>query len=128
VAAVIHDLRKHPEYWRLLGDLPEAVRVLVVEDNATLYLAVRQARAPEASLARHARRVAFMRTLIADIRDNGYDKDRWRSDPRFGGLVPGFGPITVVRSGATVFPRDGAHRASILRALDRPVPAEVYSP
>ena len=67
------------------------------------------------------------RAIAHDIRDNGYDSERWRSSDRNFDPVRGQGAITVkIGSDGTISPWDGAHRSAIMRCLGRPVEAEVF--
>lgn len=64
-----------------------------------------------------------------DIRDNGYKADAWREDKRQENWDDdkGFGPISVsIGPNGNLIPWDGAHRAAILRVLERPVEAVVH--
>jgi hypothetical protein len=120
------DLRTHPEYWAAIAPRPGAIAELVLHDDPTEYLAWYRSRQPNATDAHADARVAYMRTMIAEIRANGYDAHRWRTDPRGYDGRDGNGPITVrPRPSGGVTPWDGAHRACVLHALGLPVTAEV---
>lgn len=118
------DLEQHPEYWERLGALPEAIRAFVEQQDSEPYVAWLRFKNPDRRVLGQVRKI---RDIISDIRRNGYDAERWRSDPRqFGGLgADNFGPIVVTVSGTSVWPWDGAHRSCILRCLGLPVLAEV---
>lgn len=120
------DLNPHTEYWQALAPRPVAIAALVQDDDPTLYGAWYRSRLPDAPDSHLQARVEHLRRIIADIRANGYDEQRWRTDPRKFDGVDGTGPISVrPRQDGTVTPWDGAHRACILRALGLPVIAEV---
>ncbi|MCW5591066.1 MAG: hypothetical protein KIS74_03105 [Burkholderiales bacterium] len=122
------NLLSHHEYWDALGELPGAVAALVAEDDDTRYRAywVKRTKGDPAAPALVGR-LEHLRHIIADIRAHGYDPDRWRAtDPRPLAWEHGTGPLLVTRSGSRVFPRDGSHRACILRALGLPVEALVW--
>lgn len=126
---MIADLRVLPAYWERLGAQPAAIEVLVRRDDHRPYLAYLEHRMSDASHADRLGRVALTRALVASIKHGGYDPERWRTDPRAADWAGrGFGPITVTGAGDLVWPRDGSHRACILRALDQPVPATVFAP
>lgn len=115
------DLREHPEYWARLNGLLEVMRALVIDDDGEPYCSWLRKRIGQDPVTAAAR-VEVVRKMIADIRANGYDAERWRTDPR---KIGSSGPITVVvLSDGQVFPWDGAHRACILFHLGRPIAAE----
>jgi hypothetical protein len=121
------DLSKHPEYWARLGALPAALVALVERDDDQPYRDWWLARVKDPTPADLEGRVEFLRRLIVDVQTNGYDPNRWRTaDPRPLAWEHGSGDLQVTRCGGRVFPRDGAHRACILRALKLPVIAKVW--
>lgn len=120
------DLATRPEYWAALGPLPEAIAALIVHDDETPYRAWWLRLVGPARAHGIAERMRWMRHLIADIREHGYRPDAWREDPRRLALEHGTGPILVTMPGGRCYPRDGAHRASILRALGLPAIAIVW--
>lgn len=111
-------------YWERLGKLPGLLASMVHGDAAP-YMDWWRRRYP--TWAEHAEsRERGVRALIESIRE-GYDPDRWRSDTsRDYDERKGRGPAccTIARNGI-IWPMDGAHRSSILRALDRPVTLRV---
>jgi hypothetical protein len=123
------DLRAHPEYWERLSGLPAALRSLVLDGEISAYCTWLRPQMPtEEACTNHAK---YVLSVANEIKANGYDAKRWRSDPRnFGGPeVDGFGPITVlVLSDDRVWPWDGAHRSCILLHLGLPVEAHEYRP
>lgn len=116
------DLAFHPEYWERVPELYRAIELLVSSDDDSLYRRWWTRRAAR-SWDHYPAQIAYLRQMIASIRDVGYDPEGWRNDAR-----EGTGPITVARrtGGSIVCPRDGSHRACILRALGRPAIAHVW--
>ena len=116
-------------YWTALKSLPAAIAAMVHDGNAAPYITYWMRRTKQDKATATARAV-YVQELIGDIRENGFKPDLWHGDVRqFDFATQGFGPIVVLRSpdGKTI-PRDGSHRASILKALGRPVIAQVWSP
>lgn len=113
------------DYWKRLGPLPTAMLALVERDDAEPYMRYWLKKYPQ--WAEHAAsRERGMRLLVESLRA-GYDTERWRLDPR--GLKPedGAGPMCCsIAADGTLWPMDGAHRSSILRALGEPVHLHVY--
>jgi hypothetical protein len=115
------DLREHPEYWERLSGLSEVIRPLVTLNSSSPYYAWLRAELGQ-DHATAAARVEVVRKMIREIRANGYDAERWRTDPR---EIGSSGPIlVVVFSDGRVDPWDGAHRSCILLHLGLPVEAE----
>lgn len=120
------DITDEATYWGLLGQLPAAMVHLVQHNDPAPYIAYWLGRTKGSMLQAKAR-AAYMQNVADSIRVNGYDPEHWRTDPRNWELArDGFGPIVVTVSGGIVYPRDGSHRASILKALDRVVYAAVW--
>lgn len=119
------DLRQHPEYWTAVGERVAALAAFVMADDPEPYVRWWCASSGR-SRADAAWHVEYVRALIASLRDDGYHPARYQEGGRALDWKDGNGPISVTRRGATVTPRDGAHRACILRALGRPVPAVVW--
>lgn len=113
-------------YWNRLGIRPRVIAALVIRDDPDPYIGwwCQMSGGTRAAAENH---VIYLRALIADLREHGYRPDAYRNDPR--GLDferDGFGPISVLKTAAGYIPRDGAHRACILRALGQPIPAVVW--
>lgn len=118
------DLAKHPEYWRALERLPAAMAALVHHDDPTAYIAHWEWKTGRTMTA-DVDHLPYLRSLVAELREHGYRPAMQHPlDTRTPDFArDGHGPITVVRSGTGVAPRDGAHRACILKALGRDVTA-----
>lgn len=124
------DITHDQTYWDRLGALPAAIMAMVHRHDALPYISYWLDRTKGGRAMAEAR-VAYLYRLIAHIRTSGYDPTYWRTDtPQWDPVLEGFGPIMVVRDervGVT-WPRDGSHRAGILKALGLPVIAEVWTP
>lgn len=119
------DLVNHPEYWRALGVLPAAIELLVKHDDPSAYIAWWDSKQvpPRTDGITGDHHIPYLRSLVASLRD-GYRAGAYREGKRQLDFArDGHGPITVVRSGTGVAPRDGQHRACILKALGNPVMA-----
>lgn len=126
----IRDITHDRTYWERLGALPSAIRALVMADDSVPYVKYWTDRTKNGPTLAHAR-LHHLRRMIHDMREHGFDPEHWRSDARqWDPLMQGFGPIMVVRDETNdiTWPRDGSHRASILRALGQPVMAQVWIP
>jgi hypothetical protein len=120
------ELSREPSYWDRLGVLPMAIRHLMAHHDPAPYVGYWIARTGQ-SVELAKQHAAYVAAMAEDITTNGYDVDRWKTDVR--GLEfarDGFGPITVTKAGAVIWPRDGSHRACILRVCERPIPALLW--
>jgi hypothetical protein len=120
------EITNEATYWDALGQLPAAMAHLVWHRDSAPYIAYWIART-KGTVPQARARAAHMQTVADDIQQRGFDLDHWRTDLRgFDPVAHGFGPIVVTRAGSIIYPRDGSHRASILKALDRRVYAYVW--
>lgn len=120
------EITNEATYWDALGQLPAAMAHLVWHRDMAPYIAYWLGRTKDTMPAAKAR-ADYMLEVVDNINKHGFDPDHWRTDLRgFDPVAHGFGPIVVTRAGSIIYPRDGSHRASILKALDRRVYAYVW--
>ncbi len=122
------------EYFERFAALTESIGPLLDGDAGPyclywLYQRKKLAKADVTSkhLADAANMAECHRKLAISIRDEGYDKDRWKTCGRQLDPDKGQGPITVnIGADGTIYSWDGLHRSAILKHLGLPVEAEVY--
>lgn len=113
-------------YWKRLGNLLDAIND-VSNGQYQMYVRYWMGRMRKGGRSYCGRRGLRMakrcERLLVDIRDGGYREDAWKTGNQRSGPIR----VWVPREG-DIWPRDGGHRACILRVLRRRVEAEIIRP